>query len=113
MGAITSLWQFIIGKPSDKVMPDYFSGKPSEVAKSGKGDAGAVKSPTIDNTPRYCGATLKLVSRPRGATMSHLISKTGKTKGSLSQEISILRKHGHNILKSRKDSKSEYTYKVM
>jgi len=24
-----------------------------------------------------------------------------------------LRKHGHNVLKSRKDSKSEYIYKAM
>ena len=104
MGMIETLWA-------------YISGKPSEVAKSSMGDAGAVKSPTknlsVERTPNYCKGTLQIISRPRGATMSQLLRKTGKKKGSLSQEISTLRKFGYKILKSRKDSKSEYVYKVM
>jgi len=75
MGAIEKLWAFI-------------SGKPSEVARSSTGGAGAVKPPTfdikfedgvppymthsVDDIPKLAKKTFKMISRKKGATIDEI-----------------------------------------
>jgi len=92
MGAIASLWQFI-------------SGKPSQVAKLGTEDAGAVKSsittdaPLEQDVPFFCSKTLRLMSRKKGVTVAEAAEATGKSKGSIYQEITLIRKAGYKVYK--------------
>ena len=96
MGAIEKLWQFISG------------GKPSEVAKSSMGGAGAVKPPTLDikfedvhgEIPKLCQKTFKLISRKKGATIDEIHAVIGNKRSSVYNHIHLIKKAGYQIVKT-------------
>jgi len=103
MGALTSLWQFI-------------SGKPPEVAKLGTGDAEAVKSPIKTDVPfdrevpAFCAKTLRLMSRKKGVTVAEAAESTGKSKGSIYQEVTLIRKAGYKVYKNYEKASRSHRY---
>ena len=98
----------------------FFGGNPREVVKLGKGGAGAVNPPTIAKpskpdwaddwhyadksgkwiTPKFCYDTFSMISRKKGATVSEIMQRTGKTKGTIYQEISLLKKNGVKFVRT-------------
>lgn len=98
----------------------FFGGNPREVVKLGKGGAEAVNPPTsyppsnqkeldklVDyldtkghDVPKFCRPTLKMITHKRGATISEIVAKTGKTKGTIYQEIALLKKSGIKIVRT-------------
>ena len=89
-----------------KFIRSFLGGSPLEVAKLGKGGAGAVNPPTIVKLPdtvempKFCRETFLMISRQKGATVPEIIERTGKTKGTIYQEISLIRKSGIKIVRA-------------
>ena len=112
MGALTSLWQFISGKCEQSEPFKPLSGKPSQVAKLGTGDAGAVKPPTkLDKeVPAFCAKTLRLMSRKKGVTVSEAAEATGKSKGSIYQEVTLIKKAGYKVYKNYEKASRSHRY---
>ena len=52
------------------------------------------------DVPKFCRSTLKMISRNKGATISEIVKKTGKTKGTIYQEIALLKKSGVKIVRA-------------
>ena len=77
----------------------FFGGNPREVVKLGKGDTGAVKSPTY-YIPKFCWQSFLMISHPDGATVNEIVKKTGKSKGTIYQEIALIKKGGHKIVRT-------------
>ena len=94
----------------------FFGGNPREVVKPGKGDAGAVNPPTIVNltddlqVPKFCRSTFLMIARKKGATVSEIMKKTGKTKGTIYQEIALIKKSGVKIVRAYE--KPVYRFRV-
>ena len=108
----------------------FFGGNPREVVKLGKGGAGAVNPPTsyppsnqrelddlVDyldtkghDVPKFCRSTLKMITRKRGATISEIVVKTGKSKGTIYQEIALIKKSGIKIVRAYE--KPAYRFRV-
>ena len=114
----------------------FFGGNPREVVKLGKGGAGAVNPPTNPAfskshwkatykkdeagkmelvskelvVPKFCRETFLMISRKRGATISEIVKKTGKTKGTIYQEIALLKKSGVKIVRAYE--KPVYRFRV-
>ena len=87
----------------------FFGGNPPEVVKLGKGDTGAVKSPTY-NIPKFCRESFLMISRQRGATVGEIVKKTGKSKGTIYQEIALIKKSGVKIVRAYE--KPVYRFRV-
>ena len=93
-----------------------FGGNPREVVKLGKGGAGAVNPPTIVKlpdaiqVPKFCRATFLMIARKKGATVSEIVKKTGKTKGTIYQEIALIKKSGIKIVRAYE--KPVYRFRV-
>lgn len=104
MGAIGFLRSFFGGNP------------PEEVVKLGKGGAEAVNPPTIVNlsdnvqVPKFCRSTFLMIARKKGATVSEIMKKTGKTKGTIYQEIALIKKSGVKIVRAYE--KPVYRFRV-
>lgn len=94
----------------------FFGGNPREVVKLGKGGAEAVNPPTIVKLPddvqlpKFCRSTFLMISRKKGATVSEIIKKTGKTKGTIYQEIALIKKSGVKIVRAYE--KPVYRFRV-
>jgi hypothetical protein len=94
----------------------FFGGNPREVVKLGKGGAGAVNPPTIVKLPetfqmpKFCRATFLMIARKKGATVSEIAEKTGKTKGTIYQEIALIKKSGIEIVRAYE--KPAYRFRV-
>lgn len=111
----------------------FFGGNPREVVKPGKGDAGAVKSPTTPVrshwkmtyqkdademklvskelvVPKFCRSTFLMIARKKGATVSEIMKKTGKTRGTIYQEIALIKKSGIKIVRAYE--KPVYRFRV-
>ena len=94
----------------------FFGGNPREVVKLGKGGAGAVNPPTIVKLPdavqipKFCRSTFLMISRKQGATVAEIVKKTGKTKGTIYQEIALIKKSGVKIVRAYE--KPAYRFKV-
>lgn len=97
MGALGFLRSFFGGNP------------PEEVVKLGKGDTGAVKSPT-SNMPKFCRESFLMISRKKGATVDEIVKKTGKSKGTVYQEIAMIKKSGIKIVRAYE--KPVYRFRV-
>ena len=112
MGAVKSLWQFISGNCEKSKSLKPLSGKPSQVAKLGRGDAEAVKSPIkVDkDVPFFCAKTLRLMSRKKGVTVAEASEATGKTKGSIYQEITLIKKAGYKVYKHYEKASRSHRY---
>ena len=93
-----------------------FGGNPREVVKLGKGGAGAVNPPTIVKLPetvqmpKFCRATFLMISRKKGATISEIVMMTGKSKGTIYQEIALIKKSCVNIFRAYE--KPAYRFRV-
>ena len=93
-----------------------FGGNPREVVKLGKGGAGAVNPPTIVKlpdtvqVPKFCRATFLMIARKKGATVSEIVKRTGKTKGTIYQEIALIKKSGIKIVRAYE--KPVYRFRV-
>ena len=94
----------------------FLGGSPREVVKLGKGGAGAVNPPTIVSlpktvqVPKFCRSTFLMISRKKGATISEIVEKTGKTKGTIYQEIAQIKKSGIKIVRAYE--KPVYRFRV-
>jgi hypothetical protein len=104
MGALTSLWNFVLGKSQEDTSPKYFGGNHQRSLNSVQGGTGAVNPPTfteknVSGVPNHCRDTLRLVSRKKGATVPELVDKTGKKKGTIYQEIVSIKKSGVKLHK--------------
>jgi len=94
----------------------FLGGSPREVVKLGKGGAEAVNPPTIVSlpktvqVPKFCRSTLLMISRKKGATISEIVKKTGKTKGTIYQEIALIKKSGIKIVRAYE--KPVYRFRV-
>ena len=94
----------------------FFGGSPREVVKLGKGGAEAVNPPTIvklpndTQIPKFCRSTFLMISRKRGATVSEIVKKTGKSKGTIYQEIALIKKSGIEIVRAYE--KPVYRFRV-
>ena len=51
-------------------------------------------------TPKFCNDTYTMISRKKGATVSEIMQRTGKTKGTIYQEISLLKKNGVKFVRT-------------
>jgi len=83
----------------------FFGGNPREVVKLGKGGAGAVNPPTIAESPShyiptFCWKSFLMISHPDGATVNEIVKKTGKSKGTIYQEIALIKKGGYKIVRT-------------
>ena len=84
----------------------FLGGSPREVVKLGKGGAEAVNPPTIVKLPKtvrmpkFCHTTFLMISRKEGTTIAEIVKETGKTKGTIYQEISLIKKSGIKIVRS-------------
>lgn len=87
----------------------FFGGNPPAVVKLGKGDTGAVKSPTY-KIPKFCRESFLMISRQRGATVDEIVKKTGKSKGTIYQEIALIKKGGVKIVRAYE--KPVYRFRV-
>ena len=87
----------------------FFGGNPPEVVKLGKGDTGAVKSPT-HHIPKFCWQSFLMISRKKGATINEIVEKTGKSKGTIYQEIALIKKGGYKIVRTYE--KPVYRFRV-
>ena len=87
----------------------FFGGNPPEVVKLGKGDTGAVKSPTY-HMPKFCRESFLMISRKKGATVDEIVKKTGKSKGTIYQEIALIKKGGYKIVRTYE--KPVYRFRV-
>ena len=115
MGAIEKLWVFI-------------SGKPSQVAKSSMGGAGAVKPPTfdikfedgvppymthsVDDIPKLAQKTLKMISRKKGATIDEVHAVVGKKRSSVYNHIYLIKKAGYEIVKTYDKKLGTHRYRL-
>ena len=94
----------------------FFGGNPREVVKLGKGGAGAVNPPTIVKLPetvqmpKFCRETFLMISRKKGATISEIVMMTGKSKGTIYQEIALIKKSGVKIVRAYE--KPAYRFRV-
>jgi hypothetical protein len=94
----------------------FLGGNPPEVVKLGKGGAGAVNPPTIVKlsddvqVPKFCRSTFLMIARKKGATVSEIMEKTGKTKGTIYQEIALIKKSGVKIVRAYE--KPAYRFRV-
>lgn len=94
----------------------FLGGSPREVVKLGKGGAGAVNPPTIVKLPetvqmpKFCRATFLMIARKKGATISEIVQKTGKSKGTIYQEIAMIKKSGIKIIRAYE--KPAYRFRV-
>ena len=94
----------------------FLGGSPREVVKLGKGGAGAVNPPTIVSLPetvqmpKFCRATFLMITRKKGATISEIVQKTGKSKGTIYQEIAMIKKSGVKIVRAYE--KPAYRFRV-
>jgi len=94
----------------------FLGGSPREVVKLGKGGAEAVNPPTIvklpndTQIPKFCRSTFLMISRKRGATVSEIVKKTGKSKGTIYQEIALIKKSGIEIVRAYE--KPAYRFRV-
>jgi len=99
-----------------KFIRSFLGGSPREVVKLGKGGAGAVNPPTIVKLPdpikmpKFCRSTFLMISRKKGATISEIVEKTGKTKGTIYQEIAQIKKSGIKIVRAYE--KPAYRFRV-
>ena len=66
--------------------------------KSESGENKLVKKEWI--TPKFCNDTYTMISRKKGATISEIMQRTGKTKGTIYQEISLLKKNGVKFVRT-------------
>jgi len=128
MGAIESLWQFIRGTSKYEDPLKYLSGKPSQVAKSSTGGAGAVKPPiidtkfedgipkhmthSIDDIPKLCHKTFKMVSRKKGATIDEVHAVVGNKKSSVYNHIYLIKKAGYGVVKTYEKSSGTHRYRL-
>ncbi len=102
MGALETLWQFI-------------SGKPSQVAKSSKGGAGAVKPPILDTKfedsdhkfhvqfhvlPKFCEKSFKMISRKKGATIDEIHMVVGNKRDSIYNHMYTIKRSGYDVVKT-------------
>ncbi len=87
----------------------FFGGNPPEVVKLGKGDTGAVKSPTY-YIPKFCRQSFLMISSQQGATVNEIVKKTGKSKGTIYQEIAMIKKGGYKIVRTYE--KAVYRFRV-
>jgi len=115
MGALTSLWNFVLGKSQEDTSPKYFGGNHQRSLNSVQGGTGAVNPPTFteaksSSIPNYCNDTLRLISRKKGANVSELMDKTGKKKGTIYQEIALIKKSGIKIVRAYE--KPVYRFRV-
>ncbi len=115
MGALERLWAFI-------------SGKPSEVARSSKGGAGAVKPPIIDtkfedgippymtfpidDVPKFAQKTLKMISRKKGATVDEIHAVIGNKRASVYNHIYLIKKAGYEIVKTYDKNLGNHRYRL-
>ena len=94
----------------------FLGGSPREVVKLGKGGAGAVNPPTIVKLPetvqmpKFCRVTFLMIARKKGATISEIVQKTGKSKGTIYQEIAMIKKSGVKIVRAYE--KPAYRFRV-
>jgi hypothetical protein len=111
----------------------FLGGNPREVVKLGKGGAGAVNPPTTPVrshwkmtyqkdadekklvskelvVPKFCRSTFLMIARKKGATVSEIMKKTGKTKGTVYQEIALIKKSGVKIVRAYE--KPVYRFRV-
>lgn len=104
MGALNFIRSFFGGNP------------PEEVVKLGKGDAEAVKSPTTEKlpdsilVPKFCRETFLMIYRKKGATVAEIMNKTGKTRGTIYQEIALIKKCGIEIVRTYE--KPAYRFRI-
>jgi len=116
MGALTSLWNFVLGKSQEDNSPKYFGGNHQRSLNSVQGGTGAVNPPTIvklpndTQIPKFCRSTFLMISRKRGATVSEIVKKTGKSKGTIYQEIAMIKKSGIKIVRAYE--KPAYRFRV-
>ena len=115
MGAIEKLWAFI-------------SGKPSEVARSSTGGAGAVKPPTfdikfedgvppymthsVDDIPKLAKKTFKMISRKKGATIDEIHVAVGNKRASVYNHIYLIKKAGYEIVKTYDKKLGTHRYRL-
>jgi hypothetical protein len=115
MGMIETLWA-------------YISGKPSEVARSSTGGAGAVKPPTldikfedgstrytthsVDDVPKLAQKTLKMISRKKGATIDEVHAVVGKKRSSVYNHIYLIKKAGYEIVKTYDKKSGTHRYRL-
>jgi len=115
MGALETLWQFI-------------SGKPSEVAKSSTGGAGAVKPPIldtkfedgippytthpVDDVPGFCKKSFKMISRKKGATIDEVHTVVGNKRSSIYNHIYLIKKAGYEVVKTYEKSSGTHRYRL-
>ena len=94
----------------------FLGGSPREVVKLGKGGAEAVNPPTIVSLPetvqmpKFCRTTFLMIARKEGATISEIVQKTGKSKGTIYQEIAMIKKSGIKIVRAYE--KPAYRFRV-
>ena len=115
MGAIEKLWAVI-------------SGKPSHVAKSSMGGAGAVKPPTldikfedgvppymthsVDDIPKLAKKTFKMISRKKGATIDEIHVAVGNKRASVYNHIYLIKKAGYEIVKTYDKKSGTHRYRL-
>ena len=93
-----------------------FGGNPPRSSNSVQGGTGAVNPPTIVKLPetvqmpKFCRATFLMISRKKGATISEIVMMTGKSKGTIYQEIALIKKSGVKIVRAYE--KPAYRFRV-
>lgn len=95
-----------------------FGGNPPRSSNSVQGGTEAVKPPTFSDkdlpknilVPKYCKKSFLLISRKKGATVAEIMEKTGKTRGTIYQEIQTIKNCGCKIVKSYE--KPVYRYRL-
>ena len=115
MGAIEKLWAVI-------------SGKPSQVAKSSMGGAGAVKPPTfdikfedgvppymthsVDDIPKLAKKTFKMISRKKGAKIDEIHVAVCNKRASVYNHIYLIKKAGYEIVKTYDKKSGTHRYRL-